>query len=412
MGMSIQSSPVAVLFTHELGIINFADAQFGKGCAVLLDHTGEMPDSIHLRLGETSPGGYSSGYFLPLIWKTGNIPNDVLSAFPADTEQDCALLFLDSSQGHYHAACVISHLSRKFLVNVKIVETGAHTFTRNKAILESDILRHKVALCIGLGSGGAPVVNDLVRSGVGKFILWDNDRIEAHNVGRHICGIEDIGRLKTHVLRDRILSINPQAIVNTVEEDVLDQSGIGKLLYEAVATADVVIAATDNNPSRFAINEAAWGLRKPALYGRAFTRACGGDVIQVVPSQQTPCYACHIQERVVDEEISSQRDADAIAYADRPVPIEPGLHVDITPISNMISRLALAHLAIGTGSSLELIADELNAPLYLWGNRREHNFAQWEPMQRTFSKMSILRWYGITIPANKHCCVCGKASID
>jgi molybdopterin/thiamine biosynthesis adenylyltransferase len=345
---------------------------------------------------------------VPLIWSFGEIPANVINKIPVNLNNDCAVLFLDASQNQFQAACAISINSTKIQLDVKFIETGAHAFSRNKSILESNILQNKTALCIGLGSGGSSVVNDLARSGVGKFILWDNDRIESHNVGRHICGIQDIGRLKTFAMRDIVLSINPHAKVEIIQENVINQAGIGKLLYQATTVTDIVIAATDNNPSRFAINEAAWACNKPALYGRAYTRACGGDVIQVIPALDTPCYACHTHERVVAEEVSSRRNAESIAYADSPVPIEPGLHVDIAPISNMISRLALAHLAVGTGTSMEKLSRELNAPIYLWGNRRENNFEQWEPMQRGFSKLSVLRWYGININKNENCCVCGN----
>ena len=56
---------------------------------------------------------------------------------------------------------------------------------------------------------------------------------------------------------------------------------------------------------------------KPALFGRAFTRAAGGDVIQVIPPV-TPCYCCHVAGRVVAEEVSSARDMARVAYADLP----------------------------------------------------------------------------------------------
>lgn len=93
-----------------------------------------------------------------------------------------------------------------------------------------------------------------------------------------------------------------------------------------------------------------------------------------------PCYACHAEGRMVDEEISSPRDAERLAYADKPTPIEPGLAVDIQPIANMIARLVVLRLCVGTNSSLVETAEELDAPLYLWANQRKENFANWGPM--------------------------------
>ncbi len=276
-------------------------------------------------------------------------------------------------------------------------------FTRNAPVLETDALAGRSVLCVGLGSGGSTVADLLARSGVGRFVLWDHDSLEPHNVARHVCTQRDLGRPKASAMRDHVLSINPAAQVEAVHRDAVKA---GQALAEAVAGVDCVVAGTDNNASRFAINAAAVGAAKPAYYGRAFARACGGDVIQVLPERNMPCYACHAEERMVDEEVSSARDAERTAYADKPTPIEPGLAVDIQPIANMIARLVVLRLCAGTGSSLEDTADELDAPLYLWANQRKETFASWRPMERSYSRMAILRWYAVGMKRNPECMTC------
>ena len=47
-----------------------------------------------------------------------------------------------------------------------------------------------------------------------------------------------------------------------------------------------------------------------------------------------------------------QAAAEAIAYSDRPVAIEPGLSLDVLPIANMLTKLAL----------MELLADTIEHP--------------------------------------------------
>ena len=276
-------------------------------------------------------------------------------------------------------------------------------FARNTPVLETDALAGRSVLCVGLGSGGSTVADLLARSGVGRFVLWDNDSLEPHNVARHICTQRDLGRPKASAMRDHILSINPDAEVEAIH---LDATKAGAALAEAVASVDCVVAGTDNNASRFAVNAAAIGAAKPAYYGRAFTRACGGDVIQVLPGRNMPCYACHAEKRMVEEEVSSPRDSERRAYADRPVPIEPGLAVDVQPIANMVARLVVLRLCVGTGSSLTETANELDAPLYLWANQRKENFANWQPMARGYSRMAILRWYAIGMEKNPECMTC------
>lgn len=68
----------------------------------------------------------------------------------------------------------------------------------------------KVAV-FGLGGVGGYVVEALARSGVGAFDLIDNDTVSLSNLNRQIIATRDtVGRSKTEVMRERILSINPE----------------------------------------------------------------------------------------------------------------------------------------------------------------------------------------------------------
>lgn len=64
---------------------------------------------------------------------------------------------------------------------------------------------------VGCGSVGSTVAENLARSGVTKFTLWDFDRVEAHNIVNQMFTQDDIGRLKVEALKDIILRINPDA---------------------------------------------------------------------------------------------------------------------------------------------------------------------------------------------------------
>lgn len=58
----------------------------------------------------------------------------------------------------------------------------------------------------------------LARSGVGYFLLVDNDKVALSNLNRQIIAtLDTVGRYKTQVMKERILSINPQAAVETRE---------------------------------------------------------------------------------------------------------------------------------------------------------------------------------------------------
>jgi sulfur carrier protein ThiS adenylyltransferase len=72
------------------------------------------------------------------------------------------------------------------------------------AILERKTVA--VAGCGGLGSNAAVA---LVRSGVGRLILIDHDRVEASNLNRQHFFVDDIGRPKVEALADHLRRIQP-----------------------------------------------------------------------------------------------------------------------------------------------------------------------------------------------------------
>ncbi len=66
----------------------------------------------------------------------------------------------------------------------------------------------------GLGGVGGYVVEALVRSGLGKIDIVDNDTVASSNINRQIIALEEnIGEKKTDVMKRRIEAINPECVV-------------------------------------------------------------------------------------------------------------------------------------------------------------------------------------------------------
>lgn len=94
-------------------------------------------------------------------------------------------------------------------------------FSRTALLLGEDgvdrLAEKKVAV-FGIGGVGGFVVEALVRSGIGHFLLVDNDTVALSNLNRQIIATHhSIGQYKTHVMKERILAINPLAKVETRE---------------------------------------------------------------------------------------------------------------------------------------------------------------------------------------------------
>ena len=90
-------------------------------------------------------------------------------------------------------------------------------FGRTEMLLGADAMdwlaRSRVAV-FGVGGVGGYVCEALARSGVGALDLIDKDKVAVSNINRQIIATrETVGREKTDVMRERILSINPEVQV-------------------------------------------------------------------------------------------------------------------------------------------------------------------------------------------------------
>lgn len=104
---------------------------------------------------------------------------------------------------------------------------------------------------VGAGGLGSIVIEQLVRSGVRRFVIVDFDRAEASNLTRvALLFPEDLGRLKVEVMAERIRELAPDAEVVTVPASLYSESAL-----RALAETDVMIGCTDDSGSRFALNE-------------------------------------------------------------------------------------------------------------------------------------------------------------
>lgn len=73
-----------------------------------------------------------------------------------------------------------------------------------------DALSRKSVALFGGGGVGGNVAEALVRSGIGKIILIDNDVVSVSNLNRQLVALHStVGQLKTHVLANRLKDINP-----------------------------------------------------------------------------------------------------------------------------------------------------------------------------------------------------------
>lgn len=91
-------------------------------------------------------------------------------------------------------------------------------FSRTELLLGKEAMERlsnaRVAV-FGIGGVGGYVCEALVRSGIGTFDLIDDDKVCLTNLNRQIIATrKTVGKYKTEVMKERILDINPKAVVN------------------------------------------------------------------------------------------------------------------------------------------------------------------------------------------------------
>lgn len=92
-------------------------------------------------------------------------------------------------------------------------------FSRTELLIGKEAiekLKNSTIAIFGVGGVGSYVAEGLARSGVGKFVLFDDDKVCLTNINRQLIATrKTIGKKKVDVMKERILDINPHAEVET-----------------------------------------------------------------------------------------------------------------------------------------------------------------------------------------------------
>ena len=100
-------------------------------------------------------------------------------------------------------------------------------FSRTELLLGEvgmEKLANSTVAIFGVGGVGSFVAEGLARAGVGHLVLIDNDLICLTNINRQIHATsKTVGKKKTETMKERILDINPKAVVDTIEDFYLPE---------------------------------------------------------------------------------------------------------------------------------------------------------------------------------------------
>jgi len=229
---------------------------------------------------------------------------------------------------------------------VIICDTEAYSltldvFSRNAGLLETSMMKNKTAIISGCGSVGSYVALELARSGVGNFVLIDNDTVSYANVCRHQCNISDVGFFKTEAVAQRISLINPEAIIHT-ENSIIEN--VPAETFSKYCTPDaIIIGCADNRQGDIYANKIATHYQIPMVSIGFWERAFAGEIFFWIPEKkEMACYHCFTDAL---GELSGRESANRRYYTTEDdltnVTFMPGISVDITFITNIGVKITL-----------------------------------------------------------------------
>ena len=255
-------------------------------------------------------------------------------------------------------------------------------------------LASKSVAVVGVGSGGGFVALALAMSGVGRFVLIDDDQIEPVNVVRHVADLRYIGQPKVQAVADLIKQRNPKAQVEAV---------VGRLEQnlDKLKAVDLVVVGVDGERVKYEINALCRHTGVTAVYAGVYERGEGGDVVVIRPTTDSPCYACwaaELRDELAKPDAAGELDYGMIGPGGT-LEAEPGLWLHVVRVASVQADMALNELLTGTeiyrsmpgntvllaNTALEIISGEISPPYS----------AVW-----------------VTVERDPHCLVCGHPALE
>jgi molybdopterin/thiamine biosynthesis adenylyltransferase len=140
-------------------------------------------------------------------------------------------------------------------------------------------------LIVGVGGLGSPAACGMVMADIKNLGLLDLDDVEISNLNRQILhSFSRIGMPKVSSAEFMLKKLNPKVSVKTYSTE-LEWDNASEIFSEY----DLIIAAVDNIPSRYLINDACYSLNKP--FAEAGIYKFNGTATTLVPNQGH-CYRC------------------------------------------------------------------------------------------------------------------------
>lgn len=187
----------------------------------------------------------------------------------------------------------------------ELSKKAPNRFKRIESVFPGNLMSKKTVICIGCG-GSRPFIETLARCGVGTFYLVDGDVVEDTNIATQGTYISEIGKLKTEVIRDRIMDINPMAKVVCINKYLDDEVTDNEFAYmtglvNGRKDDTLICGCTDNFYAQDRCAQLSVKYGVPYLAAQIFAGGSGHEVIFSYPGITKSCPRCMLESRYKKE---------------------------------------------------------------------------------------------------------------
>ena len=169
----------------------------------------------------------------------------------------------------------------------QLLRYSRHILLPQIAYEGQEVLTQSHALIVGAGGLGSPAALYMAAGGVGTLTVCDFDVVDLTNLQRQIIHTtQSVGINKAVSAKQTLRAINPEVVVNTVQEKSTEAS-----MSALIKAADVVLDCSDNFATRYALNRLCFEHQKPLVSGAAIGFE-GQVTVYDFRHPKSPCYHC------------------------------------------------------------------------------------------------------------------------
>ncbi len=215
-------------------------------------------------------------------------------------------------------------------------------------------LNQSKVLVFGVGGVGGFVVEALVRSGIGSMTIVDNDTVSLTNLNRQIIATQDtIGKEKVEVMKERILSINPNCHVETLKMFYLPETADSINLKDY----DYVVDAIDTITAKIELAVRCEKEKVPLISSMGTGNKLNPSMLEVSDIYKTS--VCPLA-KVMRRELKQRRVKHLKVAYSKELPIKPKPSKEITNKRTVPGSTAFVPSSAGLLIASEVVKDLLS----------------------------------------------------